>query len=141
MHKGRPTQYTSQLGQLICDKIATGNTGLVKLCRGKGLPHLTTVLSWLRDPDKKEFLESYLCAREAQADLLSDEIIEIADETGDAKERATDIASARLRNDARKWKAGKLSPKKYGDKGLAGGKVDDAVQGNVIEWGGKLIPL
>ena len=114
MHKGRPTQYTSQLGQLVCDKIATGNTGLVKLCRGKGLPHLTTVLSWLRDPDKKEFLESYLCAREAQADLLSDEIIEIADETGDAKESATDIARARLRIESRQVIAEKIRRQRTG---------------------------
>lgn len=52
-------------------------------------------------------------AREEQADGFADEIIDIADsvapETGE-------VAKAKLQIDARKWKAAKLAPKKYGEK-------------------------
>ena len=52
-------------------------------------------------------------AREEQADGFADEIIDIADsvtpETGE-------VAKAKLQIDARKWKASKLAPKKYGEK-------------------------
>ena len=48
-------------------------------------------------------------AREEQADFHADEIIEIADTEPDPNK-------ARVRIDARKWKAAKMQPKKYGDK-------------------------
>ena len=76
--------------------------------------------------DKKEFLERYTCAREAQADLLADQIINIADDhkddtiinpsTGAPQMNAEWVARCKLQIDARKWKASKLAPKKYGDK-------------------------
>ena len=67
----------------------------------------------------------YTRAREAQADKLFRQIIEIADSasgdyvtTGDGK-RIVDhenIQRSRLRVDARKWAAARLAPKKYGDR-------------------------
>jgi hypothetical protein len=53
--------------------------------------------------------DQYARAREAQAEHFADELIEIVDTERDA-------AIARVRMDARKWAAGKLAPKKYGDK-------------------------
>lgn len=69
-------------------------------------------------------------AREAQADAIFDEILDIADdgsndwmERHDAeggsigwKENGEAIGRSRLRIDARKWMAGKLRPKVYGEK-------------------------
>ena len=52
-------------------------------------------------------------AREQQADLYADEIIKIADDCTPTHE---EIAKARVRIDARKWKAARLAPKKYGEK-------------------------
>jgi hypothetical protein len=67
-------------------------------------------------------------AREAQADTLADEILDIADESvNDFMERfgrdgevtlvenPETINRSKLRIEARKWYAGKLKPKKYGD--------------------------
>ena len=63
-------------------------------------------------------------AREAQADALFDEILEIADdsrndtvhgENGDTPNHEW-IARSKLRIDTRKWMAAKLRPKVYGDK-------------------------
>ena len=60
-----------------------------------------------------QLLERYAHAREQQADFYADEIIEIADncppETGE-------VAKAKLKIDARKWKAARLAPKKYSEK-------------------------
>ena len=140
MRNGRPTEYTPELGKLICDKIATGTAGLVKVCRTKGFPQYNIVLRWLYEPDKEEFLQWYLQAREAQADLLSDEVVEIADEAGDKKESGADVARARLRIDARKWKAATLSPKKGGNK-LGTARPANETSGIVIKWGEREIPL
>src|SRR5262249_16007931 len=56
----------------------------------------------------KDFLERY--AREAQADKLFKESLEIAD-----KATPENVSVARLQVDVPKWHAGKLAPKKYGD--------------------------
>lgn len=70
------------------------------------------------------FREQYARAREAQADTLADEILDIADDaTNDfmmteqgLKYDGDSVQRSRLRVDSRKWLAGKLRPKKYGDK-------------------------
>lgn len=89
------------------------------------MPGMTTVLRWLADEEKPEFRLQYAYAREAQADLLAEEILEIADdgsndtyEDADGNQRTDQdvIARSRLRVDARKWLASKMAPKRYGDK-------------------------
>lgn len=99
------------------------------------MPAVRTILSWLLDGEKeegkqahKDFLRSYVRAREEQADFLAEEILEIADDgsndlmtitKGDASyetENKEVTNRSKLRVDARKWIASKLKPKKYGDK-------------------------
>lgn len=99
------------------------------------MPAVRTVLYWLAEagkPDAKEelktFLHQYAHAREAQADFMAEEIIEIADDgsndymtvvKGDQEyniENKEVTNRSKLRVDARKWVASKLKPKKYGDK-------------------------
>jgi len=102
-----------------------------------------------------EFLPKYAGAREAQAELMSAEIIEIADETcsdtrivkkGDLEIEVADnewINRSRLRVDTRKWLMSKLAPKKYGDKiqqevsGKDGGPIQAAVTVEFVRTGGK----
>ena len=69
--------------------------------------------------------EQYARARDAQADKMAEEILQIADDglndtyLDDDGKRRTDqdvIARSRLRVDARKWLASKMAPKRYGDK-------------------------
>lgn len=74
-----------------------------------------TVMKWLGQ--QPSFAEQYARARETQADTIFDEIVDLADEAGYTNER---IAKARLQIDARKWVAGKLRPKKYGEKHILG---------------------
>lgn len=123
---GRPTIFTEEVADKICSEIATSNKGLKTICSGPGMPSVRTVLSWLSDGDKedgkpelKQFLHNYVRAREAQADFLADEIIEIAEHTEEDHTAFTGqnvVQRDKLRIEARKWVASKLKPKKYGDK-------------------------
>lgn len=87
------------------------------------MPDKATVFRWMAAND--EFRDQYTYAREAQADEMADQIIEIADdglndtyldEEGNKRTDQDVIARSRLRVDARKWLASKMAPKKYGDK-------------------------
>ncbi len=104
---GRPSTYTEELGNLICDKLTEG-ISLRKLCMSEEFPAASTVYVWLdKNPD---FADKYTRAREAATEDMLEEILEIADHpTLDAQEK-------RVRIDARKWAMGKLKPKKYGDR-------------------------
>lgn len=93
------------------------------------MPAQSTIFRWLADERYAAFREQYARAREAQADALFDEMLDIADDgTNDWMERkradgsteevinAEHIQRSKLRIDARKWMAGKLRPKVYGEK-------------------------
>jgi len=71
------------------------------------------------------FREKYEAARVVQADILFDNLLDIADdssedwttnEDGERRLNGEAVARSRLRIDARKWILSKLIPKKYGDK-------------------------
>jgi hypothetical protein len=101
-----PNPSTPQIKARICLEIAEGKS-LRNICLADDMPASETVRVWLALD--AEFAAQYARAREEQADYYADEIIEIADTAEDAN-------LARLRIDARKWKASKLRPKKYGEK-------------------------
>lgn len=110
---GRPSSYTQEIGDKICEGIAQGNS-LVRVCNALDIDY-STVYDWIKKhPD---FADNYTHAREAQADYLADGVLDIAD---DSNLQADD---RRVKIDARKWYAGKLKPKKYGDK-LGVGQAD-----------------
>lgn len=127
MPGGRPTKFTKEIAERICDLIATTPRGLDHICDGtEELPSSRTVHRWIEQ--NEEFCRNYLRARELQADLLFDECLSIADDTSnDTKviahgENVTEAANtewisrSKLRVDTRMRMAGKLNPKKYGDK-------------------------
>ncbi|MDE2104683.1 MAG: hypothetical protein KGL39_46030 [Patescibacteria group bacterium] len=105
--KGRPSEYTKATANLLCERIADGES-LRAICREDGMPGKSTVFEWLAA--HQDFADHYARARETQADSLADEIIDIADNS------SLDANDKRVRIDTRKWLAGKLRPKKYGDK-------------------------
>lgn len=125
MPAGRPSIYSDEIAMEICTRLAAGES-MRKICDDERMPHRTTVLYWLADGKHEEFVSQYTRAREAQADHLADEIVEIADEiTVEARYQGEDVvldvsaaavARNRLRVDARKWYAAKVVPKKYGER-------------------------
>lgn len=105
----------------IIDLMQNGMS-LNQACKGKDMPDPSTFLKWTYEDEKLS--QQYARAREIRADRLADEILEIADdayndtietEQGLMPNRAA-IERAKIRIDARKWSAGKMAPKKYGDK-------------------------
>ena len=104
---GRPSTYTEEMGDRICDLLTEGKS-LRKICMGAGFPNASTVYVWLdRFPS---FAEKYTRAREAATEDMLEDILEIADAKG------IDPQEKRVRIDTRKWVMGRLKPKKYGDK-------------------------
>jgi len=130
---GRPTDYSPELVDQICDRIATGEP-LVRICREEAMPNVVTVYRWLNK--YPEFSNLYAKAKDAAADTLAEEIQDIADsipmETTD-KEGNTKFDPAyinwmRLRVDARKWVAAKLKPRKYGDRLTHAGDAENPIK-------------
>lgn len=117
---GRPTKYTQELGDKICAGIMAGYS-LRKVCSADGFPALSTLFYWMLDK-AHPFSEQYARAREVQAELLADQLIELADDdsndvTGELQmPNSVAVQRSRLKVDTRKWVASKLLAKKYGDK-------------------------
>ena len=122
----RPSSYSVKIADKICECLAEGKS-LNSICTSDDMPHKATVFRWLSSHD--EFRDQYARAREAQADVLFDEILDIANtpiegtktkvnKDGEVIEvsKGDMIEHRRLQIDARKWMAGKLRPKVYGDK-------------------------
>lgn len=118
----RPTKYTNKIADEICERLADGES-LRAICESEEMPGRATVFRWLAS--NQTFQDQYARAREAQADALFDEILQIADDgrndsytdsEGNVRTDQDVIARSRLRVDSRKWMASKLRPKVYGDK-------------------------
>ena len=114
--KGRPSSYSDEMADLICLRLAQGES-LRRICQDSDMPGEATVYSWLFN--RGEFQEKYARAREAQAEPHLEDILSIAD---DPELKADD---KRVRIDARKWAMSKLAAKKYGDKTLLGSDPDN----------------
>jgi hypothetical protein len=119
---GQPTKYHTEIGIKICEQIACSSKSMKTICDEVGVKY-GTHLEWIRS--NNEYSRLYARAKEDQADLLAEEIIQIADDgsndtyiddEGKVKTDYDVIARSKLRIDARKFIASKLKPKKYGDK-------------------------
>ncbi len=140
----RPLEFKQHVADIICERLADGES-LREICQDENMPHRSTVFKWLSRIEA--FADQYARAREAQADAIFDDVLEIADDgrndwmekygrDGESigwQENGEALRRSQLRIDARKWMAGKLRPKKYGDKlaltdGDGGGLVIEVVQ-------------
>lgn len=134
-----------KLFNIICDRIAKGES-LRSICKDKDMPCADTVTKFLREKaDQNEILQ-YARARDQQADRIAEEVIEIADDGSNDWMESNDpdnpgwkfngehAQRSRLRIDARKWFAGKVAPKKYGDRQIISGDDENpiAIQQNIF---------
>jgi hypothetical protein len=123
---GRPSSYTPELADLICERLADGRT-LRDVCRDEDMPTESTVRTWAND-DREGFYAQYARAREIGYHAMADETLEIADDGRNDWVRRQDengetyvlngehVQRSRLRVDTRKWLLSKALPKLYGDK-------------------------
>lgn len=140
--EGRPTKKTAKLLAEICAKLAEGkSTRLV--CTEVGISQ-RVLWNWLANDE--EFMRQYARAKEIGAELLFEEMLDIADDgSNDWMERndkdnagyqfnGEHVNRSRLRVDARKWYLSKLVPKKYGERLInehQGGDPDHPIMQNV----------
>jgi len=112
LKRGAPeTPFNQDIADEILNRLADGQS-LRKICLDENMPDGSVIRKWLsRNPD---FARQYAYARDEQADTLFDETLAIAD---NLPVEATNemIRKAQLQIDTRKWLAGKLRPKKYGE--------------------------
>jgi len=122
---GRPTDYTLELSDRICARLANGES-MRTVCLDDDMPSRETLFRWIRT--NTEFHDHYAHAKQESADALTEEMLDIADEGSNDWMDAHDkdnagyklngehIQRSKLRIDTRKWIASKQKPKKYGDK-------------------------
>ncbi len=120
---GRPTLFTDDLGDVICEGIAEG-LSLVKICKAKGMPAPRTIYKWRREHDG--FMQNYARAREDAADHFVQEIKDIADEA-----ETEDIQVAKLRCDVRKWTASRFN-RAYQERQITELDVNDSFADRIL---------
>ena len=126
-------EFTQEIFDDICDRIADGQSVKDVCGNNEDMPNPRTFFRWIEADEALR--HQYARAKDAMADALFDDCLSIADQYDSLAEKLdTDhIQRAKLRIDTRKWMAGRLSPKKYGDKlALHGDKTLDPIQSERI---------
>lgn len=106
----------------ICSEIEKGRALRNILMQDDNTPSTQTFYVWLENDENLS--KQYARACEVRADIIFDEMIDIAD---DGRNDYTDteigykfnsehVQRSKLRIDARKWMLSKMNPKKYGDR-------------------------
>ncbi len=118
---------TPEIKETIINEMIKGRSLFNIVENENKMPCYMTVFNWLNpesDYHDKEFLYNYTRASMVRADREFEEVLTIADNQEDDVYRNEDgeevtnhnvIQRARLRVDSRKWRLGKMQPKKYGD--------------------------
>lgn len=124
---GRPSDYTEDLAEIICLRLAEGES-LRSVCRDDDMPSKQAVLRWLAR--NEAFRAQYVRAKAEGAEAIAEELFDIADDgTNDWMEKldkdgeaigyqlnGEHVQRSKLRIDTRKWYLSKILPKKYGDR-------------------------
>jgi len=113
----------------ICDRLS-GGEGIWNICQDKHMPSKTMVYQKMANDEK--FRTVITQAREAQQEYEADNCVNMADGAN-----ADNWQVIKMQIWARQWRAGKLAPKKYGDKlhteesGTITVVIDKADEGNL----------
>ena len=102
--RGRPTNFSPALAETICLRVMSGQT-TGRICASPGMPSRKTLFRWLTLSG--EFAADYAFAKEIQAHVLADQILDIGDD------RALAPAERRLRISVRKGLFTMMKPRKY----------------------------
>lgn len=126
--RGPDSEYTPEIGILICQEIAECKT-LNEVAELIGYSR-RVILKWLAA--NTDFQKAYALAHELQgdhdADSIRDIVRRVVGKLKEGEERLS-AADARVAIDALKWTAGKRKPKVYGDKV----ELDTPADGNLAK--------
>jgi hypothetical protein len=104
----RPKPTDEGMPEKIAEGLIAGK-GIREVCAPDTMPSVTEV--YVEMARNEEFRNIIARARELQQEAHIDETVELADAA-----TVADWQVVKLRIWARQWRAGKLAPKKYGDK-------------------------
>lgn len=111
----RPSFFTPELAEAICDRIAIGRS-IRSVCDDEDMPSRDTVRRWMRDQDP--FREQVRQAFAERTDEMREDMLAIADDsTLTPEDRKVRIAT-------RQWIMARMAPKKYGDRLEVSGDPD-----------------
>ncbi len=117
----------------ILNRIANGEP-MIRICgpdRAAGMPDRNTVHQRVRDD--QEFRNAYRLAREAQVELLAEEMLEIAD----GRAASDDLGRDWLRVQTRRWAAAAMAPRSHGRQDVFRDELEDleaqALSGQISE--------
>jgi hypothetical protein len=126
MSPGRPSLYTQELADEICERLSVGEP-LAQICRDDHMPAVRTVYDWQKA--HSDFSTSIARAREEGFDHIAVDCLHIADDNrkdtrllggeGEDAYEAPDhdwISRSKLRIETRLKLLAKWDPKRYGDK-------------------------
>jgi hypothetical protein len=118
---GAPTKYTVELADKICKLIATHPYGLPTIIKMYDLPDRQCIYNWVNTHD--DFFDKYMKAKEQQAHLLVDSLLEIPDEIpiyedkeGNDRIDSGMLGRAKLKSENLRWSASILAPRHYRDR-------------------------
>lgn len=100
------SRYTPELGLEVIQGLLEGLT-MREICERPHMPDRSTIWMWLYQ--HKEFRDAYTLAREAQAEIMLDEILHEAKNVTEDQTK-----SARVRIQAYQWRAERLNRQLYG---------------------------
>lgn len=140
---GRPSVYTPEIAERICMEMASGRS-LRSICKDQGMPARSTVQLW-HVTNHEGFSDQYTRAQALRVEELVDEAFDIADNASNDWMANNDpenpgwrangdaINRDRIRIDLRKWYAGKIAPKLFGDRITHAGDKDAPIE--VVDHG------
>lgn len=128
--QGRPTDYSLELAERICQVLCASDATVTDVCAPADMPNRSTVFRWLAK--YPEFRDLYVRAREFQSELLYDDMAEIANapfeevpvfdllgnQLGvkvDAGAAMAEMQRRKLQIDVIKFKLVKLQARRFGD--------------------------
>jgi hypothetical protein len=123
--RGRPSKYTPELVEEICERISKGEP-LRQICRDEHMPHWTAVYDWMRK--QESFAIRIADARELGEEAIAQECLEIAnsplmgeettikDNGGIETKRSDMLGHRKLQIETRLKLLAKWNPKKWGDR-------------------------
>lgn len=104
---GRPSDFTPEIANEICERLSKGEP-LSVICDDDHVPSFQTVYRW--EKQHPEFREASARAREVGTHYLAHDSLRIADDP------TIDPADKRIRIDTRLRLIGKWNARQYGDK-------------------------
>lgn len=122
--RGRPSAYSEELAQEICDRLAAGES-LRSICSSPHMPAENRIREWAQNDCADNaglgagFSARYTRARAIGCERLAEELLLISDDPCLGPDGYVDngaVQRARLMSDNRRWLLSKLLPRQYGDR-------------------------